>query len=397
MQYADRLKNLGTEMAFSVLQQIQSFPQERQEKVISFAIGEPDFDTPEHIKNAAIDSLKSNRTHYSPSAGIPELRQAIANYYTKERNFPVGLENICVLSSAKLVINFSMLTCTNPGDEVIYPNPGYPVYESQAKVFGCKPIPAPLVEEEEFGFDIDRLRSLVTDKTRMIIINNPNNPCGNVLGPHQLEALREIALQHDLWIVSDEIYSNLVYDNLRYRSIAELPDMAERTIVLDGFSKYYAMTGWRLGFAIANPEVIRNFSNWATNTISCAPTFVQDAGVVAMNSDKAPSNAMVQQFERRRNLICKLINDIDGVSCLIPKGAFYVFANVTEACKKKNLRDSTHFQERLLDEQDVAILSRDYFGTRDLDETQDYVRFSYCVSQDHIEEGLARIKKFVEG
>ncbi len=397
MQYANRLKDLGTEMAFSVLQQIQSFPPERRENVISFAIGEPDFDTPEHIKNAAIDSLRSNRTHYTPSSGIPELREAIANYYTEERNFPVGPENVCILPSAKLVINFSILTCTNPGDEIIYPNPGYPVYESQARVFGCNPIPAPLVEEEEFGFDIDRLRDLVTDKTRMIIINNPNNPTGSVLAPHQLEALREIALANDLWIVSDEIYSNLVYDNLRYRSIAELPDMAERTIVLDGFSKYYAMTGWRLGFAIANPEVIRNFSNWATNTISCAPTFIQDAATVAMNSDKAPSNAMVQQFERRRNLICELINDIEGITCLIPKGAFYVFVNVTEACRKKNLRDASHFQERLLDEQNVAILSRNFFGSRDPDENQEYIRFSYCVSQDQIEEGLERIKKFVEG
>jgi aspartate aminotransferase len=231
----------------------------------------------------------------------------------------------------------------------------------------------------------------------MIIINNPNNPCGSVLAPHQLEALREIALEHDLWIISDEIYSNLVYDNLRYRSIAELPDMSERTIVLDGFSKYYAMTGWRLGFAISNPEVIRDFSNWATNTVSCSPTFIQDAGVVAMNSDKAPSNAMVQQFERRRNLICELINDIEGVSCLVPKGAFYVFANVTEACRKKNLRDSSDFQHKLLDEQDVAVLSRDYFGTRDLNENQEYIRFSYCINQDSIEEGIARVKKFVEG
>jgi aspartate aminotransferase len=397
MQYAERLKNLGTEQAFSVLNQISNFPKERRENIISFAIGEPDFDTPEHIKNAAIDSLRANRTHYTPSSGIPELRQAIANYYTKERNFPVTPENVCVLSSAKLVINFSILTCTNPGDEIIYPNPGYPVYESQARVNGCKPIPAPLIEEEEFGFDIDRLRNLVTDKTRMIIINNPNNPCGSVLASHQLEALREIALEHDLWIVSDEIYSNLIYDGMRFHSIAELPDMAERTIILDGFSKYYAMTGWRLGFAISNPEIIQNFSNWATNTISCSPTFVQDAGVVAMNSDKSPSNAMVQQFERRRNLICELINDIEGMRCLIPKGAFYVFANVTEACRKKNFRDSTQFQERLLDEQDVALLSRDYFGSRDPDETQEYIRFSYCVSQDHIEEGLARIKKFVEG
>ncbi|MBN2156957.1 MAG: pyridoxal phosphate-dependent aminotransferase [Candidatus Lokiarchaeota archaeon] len=396
MQYSDRLHNLGTEMAFSVLQQIQSFPQERQENIISFAIGEPDFDTPEHIKNAAIESLKSNRTHYTPSAGIPELRQAIADYYTKERNFPVAMENVCVLSSAKLVVNFSILTCTNPGDEVIYPNPGYPVYESQARVFGCKPIPAPLIEEEEFGFDIDRLRSLITGKTRMIIINNPNNPCGSVLSSHQLEALREIALEHDLWIISDEIYSNLVYDGMRFRSIAELPDMANRTIILDGFSKYYAMTGWRLGFAIANQDVVKNFANWATNTISCSATFIQDAGVVAITSDKAPSNAMVQQFERRRNLMCELINDIEGISCIIPKGAFYVFANVTEACKKKNFRDATQFQQRLLDEQDVAVLSRDYFGTRDPDETQEYIRFSYCVSRDDIEKGIARIKKFIE-
>ena len=397
MKYAERMDRLGTETAFRVLAQIQDFPEERRNNVISFAIGEPDFDTPDHIKQAGIEAIENDRTHYTPSAGTPELRQAIADTVGKQKNINIGPENVCVLPSAKFIINLSIATCTDPGDEVIYPNPGYPIYESQINVHGCKAIPAPLVEEEDFGFDIDRLRSLVNDKTTMIILNNPNNPCGSVLSNTQLEALRELALQHDLWILADEIYSNLVYDNLNFHSIAELPDMQSRTIILDGFSKFFAMTGWRLGYAISNPTIIDYFARWATNTVSCTATFVQDAGVAAMTEPMDPSWAMVRQFERRRDLICELINDIEGMHVNPPKGAFYVFANVTEACKKKGFKDSLEFQNRLLDEEDVALLARDFFGHKSPDETQEYIRFSYCVSEEDIKEGLARIKKFVEG
>ncbi|MHA1338800.1 MAG: pyridoxal phosphate-dependent aminotransferase [Promethearchaeota archaeon] len=397
MKFADRMNLLGTETAFSVLAEIQNFPPERKANVISFAIGEPDFNTPEHIKNAAIESIKNNRTHYTPSAGIPELRKAIADYVKVQKNIEVGVENICVLPSAKFVINLAILSCTDPGDEVIYPNPGYPIYESQIRVFGCKPISAPLVEEEDFNYDVDKLRNLINDKTKMIILNNPNNPCGSVLTEKQLEAIREIALEHDLWILSDEIYCNLVYDGLKFRSIAELPDMQERTIILDGFSKFFAMTGWRLGYVIANPRVIEYFARWVTNTVSCTATFVQDAGVAAMTQPMDPSWAMVRQFEERRNLICDLINDIDGMHVKRPKGAFYVFANITEACKKLGFKDSLEFQNKLLEAKDVAVLSRIFFGRRDPDETEEYIRFSYCVSKEDIIKGMKRIKEFVEG
>ncbi|MHA1897683.1 MAG: pyridoxal phosphate-dependent aminotransferase [Promethearchaeota archaeon] len=396
MKYADRMDRLGTETAFAVLAQVASFPQERREHIISFGIGEPDFNTPEHIKSAAIQSIQNNRTHYTPSAGIPELREAIAQYVSKQKNLNVTAENVCVLPGAKLTINYAIATCTDPGDEVIYPNPGYPIYESQINVFGCKAVPAPLIEEEDFGYDIDALRNAITDKTKMIIINNPNNPCGSVLSNSQLEAIREIALEHDLWILSDEIYANLVYDGMTYHSIAELPDMFDRTIILDGFSKFFAMTGWRLGYAIGNPQIIDYFARWATNTISCSATFVQDAGLAAMTQPMDASIAMVHEFERRRDLICDLLNDIDGISVRKPKGAFYVFANVTEACKKLNLKDSLEFQNRLLEKEDVVVLARDYFGHKSPDETQEYVRLSYCVSEDDIREGIARIKKFVE-
>lgn len=397
MKYADRMKLLGTETAFAVLSQISNFPPERRARVISFALGEPDFDTPDHIKQAAIDSINRNRTHYTPSAGIPELRKAIADYVRQQKNINIGPEHVCVLPSAKLIINFAIATCTDPGDEVIYPNPGYPIYESQIKVMGCKPIAAPLIEEEDWGFDIDRLRHKITPKTKMIVLNNPNNPCGSILNAKQLESLREIALEHDLWILSDEIYCNLIYDNQKFHSIAELPDMQQRTIILDGFSKFFAMTGWRLGYSVANPKVTEYFANWATNTVSCTATFIQDAGLAAMTSPMDKSWEMVRQFEDRRNLICKLINEIDGMHVKPPKGAFYVFANITEACKKKGLRDSLEFQQKLLDEQDVAVLSRNFFGYKDLDEKQEYIRFSYCVSKENIIKGMERIKKFVMG
>jgi aspartate/methionine/tyrosine aminotransferase len=363
--------------------------------VISFAIGEPDFDTPQHIKQAGINAIDGNFTHYSPSAGIPELRESIANFASESKNIRATAENVVVLPSAKFVVDLTILSCTNPGDEIIYPNPGYPIYESLINIHGCQPIAAQLWESKDWNYDINELRNLISEKTRLIIINSPQNPTGSVLNKQNLEALSEIALENDIWILSDEIYSNIVFDNLEYTSIAAHPDIQQRTIILDGFSKFFSMTGWRLGYAIVNEELAEYFTRWATNTISCTATFTQKAGIVAMEEDKSPSISMVNEFERRRNLIHNRLNKINGISALKPKGAFYIFANVSEACKNLGLKDSLEFQEYLLEKADVAVLSRKYFGHKPPEEKDDYIRFSYCVSYDNIVDGMDRIEELL--
>lgn len=395
MKYAERMNRLGTETAFEVLRRIQALPAERQENLISFAIGEPDFDTPEHIKQAAIKALQENYTHYTPSAGIPELRTAVAKFVSETKHINVTPDNIVILPSAKYVIDLAILSCTNSGDEVIYPNPGYPIYESLINAHGCKGCPAQLWESEDWNYNIDELRECITDRTRMIIINSPQNPTGSVLNQKNLEALAEIALENDIWILSDEIYSNIIYDNHKYDSIAAHPDMLDRTIILDGYSKFFAMTGWRLGYAVVNEQLAQYMAQWATNTISCTASFTQMAGVAAMKEDKSPSIAMVKEFERRRDLIHRRLNEINGISAVKPKGAFYIFANVTEACKKLGLKGSIEFQEYLLEKADVVVLSRNYFGHRSPEERDHYVRFSYCVSYDNIVEGMDRIERLL--
>lgn len=396
MQYANRLERLGTETAFEVLQKIQNFQEERRKNVISFAIGEPDFDTPEHIKQAGINAINNNYTHYSPTAGIPELREAIAKYDSERKDLRISPKNVVVLPSAKLVVDLAILSCTNPGDEVIYPNPGYPIYESIINVHGCIPVTAELLESKNWNYDIEDFRSKISEKTKLIIINSPQNPTGSMLNQENLQILAEIALENDIWILSDEIYSNIVFDNLDFVSIASHPDMQQRTIILDGFSKFFAMTGWRLGYAIVNEELTDYFTRWATNTLSCTATFTQKAGVIAMEEDKSPSFEMVKEFERRRDIIYKRLNEIEGISALKPKGAFYIFANVSEACQNLGLKDSLEFQEYLLDKVDVAVLSRRYFGHKPPDEKEDYVRFSYCVSREDIVEGMDRIEELLD-
>jgi len=395
MHYANRLERLGTETAFKVLEKIQNFPEQRRKNIISFAIGEPDFNTPEHIKQAGIKAINENYTHYSPSAGIPELKEAIAEFASKTKRIRVSPQNVIILPSAKIIVDLAILSCTNPGDEVIYPNPGYPIYESIINVHGCKPIPAQIWESKDWNYDIDDLKKQISKKTRMIIINSPQNPTGSILNKKNLEAISEIALENDIWILSDEIYFNIVFDNLECTSIASHPDMQQRTIILDGFSKYFAMTGWRLGYAIVNEDLAHYFGRWATNTISCTSTFIQRAGLAGMRQDKSPSEVMVDEFERRRDLIYKRLNEINGISTIKPKGAFYIFANVTEACKNLGLKDSLEFQEYLLEKANVATLSRVFFGHKSPDEEDDYIRFSFCVSYDDIVEGMDRIEKLL--
>ncbi|MHA1931780.1 MAG: pyridoxal phosphate-dependent aminotransferase, partial [Promethearchaeota archaeon] len=274
----------------------------------------------------------------------------------------------------------------------IYPNPGYPIYESLIKVHGCKAIPAQLVESEEWNYNIEELLNKISDRTKLIIINSPQNPTGSILNQKNLEVLAKIAVENDLWVLSDEIYSNIVYDNIKYKSIATLPDMSERTIILDGFSKFFSMTGWRLGYAIVNEELANYFAKWLTNTISCTATFTQMAGNTAISEDKGPSIAMVQEFQKRRDLIHNRLNKIDGISTVLPKGAFYIFANITGACEKLNLKNSLELQDYFLEKLDVAVLSRTYFGNRISDEKEEYIRFSYCISRENIIKGMDRIE-----
>ncbi|MHA2039440.1 MAG: pyridoxal phosphate-dependent aminotransferase [Promethearchaeota archaeon] len=395
MKYAERLNRLGTETAFEVLSRIQSFPDSRKKNIISFSIGEPDFDTPEHIKKAGIEAIKENYTHYSVSAGIPELRNGIAEFINENRGMNITSKNVIVLPGAKFLVDLALLSCTNPGDEVIYPNPGYPIYESLIKVHGCNAIPAQLLENEEWNYNIEELYKKITNKTKMIIINSPHNPTGSILNHKNLETLAEIALENDLWILSDEIYSNIVYDNIKYKSIATFPEMLERTIILDGFSKFFSMTGWRLGYAIVNEQLAKQLTKWITNTVSCTATFSQIAGVKAITGTKSPSLSMVQEFEKRRDIIHNRLNKIKGISAVLPKGAFYIFANVTDACEKLNLKNSLELQEYLLENLDVAALSRTYFGNKDPKEKEEYLRFSYCISRENIIKGMDRIENIL--
>ncbi|MHA1845307.1 MAG: pyridoxal phosphate-dependent aminotransferase [Promethearchaeota archaeon] len=395
MEYAERMNRLGTETAFQVLKQISELPPERRKNIISYAIGEPDFNTPEHIKQAGIKAIQENYTHYTPSAGIPELREAIAEFVSDEKQVDITSKNVVILPSAKFIVDLAILSCTNPGDEVIYPNPGYPIYESLIRVHGCKPVAALLQEEEDWNYKVDDLNESITEKTKMIIINTPENPTGSVLNQRNLEAIAQIALENDIWILADEIYSKIIYDNEEFVSIAAHPDMLERTIILDGFSKFFAMTGWRMGYAVVNEQLAEYFERWLTNTVSCTASFTQQAGIVAMREDKSPSIAIVKEFEKRRDLIYERLNKIDGISAVKPKGAFYIFANVSGACEKLNLKDSLEFQQYLLDKSDVAVLSRIFFGNKDPSETEEYVRFSYCVSRNDINIGMDRIEKLL--
>jgi aspartate/methionine/tyrosine aminotransferase len=395
MRLAQRVDRLGTETAFEVLATVKQLEAEGK-SIISFAIGEPDFETPENIKEAGCRAIQNNETHYGPSAGIMPMRETIAKYIAETRGIRVTPENVVVTPGAKPIIFHSILACVDPGDEVIYPNPGFPIYESMIRFVGAKPVPLPLVEEKNFSFDVDHLRSLVTERTKMIIINSPQNPTGGVLSKSDLEAVAELAIANDLWVFSDEIYSRIVFDSDFY-SITAIPGMQERTIILDGFSKTYAMTGWRLGYGVMNPKLAQALARLETNAESCTATFTQWAGIEALTGPQDAAEAMALEFRQRRDLIVEGLNQIEGITCLNPGGAFYVYPNVTGACKKLGLADSRALQKYLLHEAGVAVLARSCFGQRNVGEDQEYVRFSYATSREQIKEGLARIKKAIEG
>jgi len=394
VKLAKRISRLGSENAFVVLAEVTKL-REQGRDILNFGVGEPDFDTPLNIKNAGINAIIKNLTHYSPPAGVPDFRRSVAKYINSTRNINIDMDNVIVGPGTKPIIFYSISSLVDHGDEVIYPNPGYPIYESLINYVGGKAVPLPLLEEKEFSFDINDLNKAITDKTRMIILNSPQNPTGGVLGSKDLEAIAEIAIKKDIWVLSDEIYSRIIYGT-EFKSIISLDGMQERTILIDGFSKIYAMTGWRLGYGIVPKELINTMISLNTNIATCTATFTQYAGIEGYEGSQDIADNMIEEFKYRRDLIVNGLNSIKGFHCLSPKGAFYVFPNVTEACKNLGLKDSKELQQRILHEGNVALLPRTSFGARNLDEKEEYIRLSYATSRENIIEGLKRIKRVVE-
>ncbi len=394
MQIAQRIRRLGTETAFEVLAEVNKLKAAGKD-IISFALGEPDFDTPQNIKDAGVKAIDDGYTHYGPSAGILPLRESIAHYISESRGIKVAPEEVVVTPGAKPIVFDSILSCINEGDEVIYPNPGYPIYESVINFIGGKPVPLPLLEEKNFSFNPEELEMRITPRTKMIIINSPQNPTGGILNQNDLKIIAEIAIEADLWVLSDEVYSKIVYEG-EFRSIISISGMKERTILVDGFSKTYAMTGWRLGFGIMKKELALHVARIETNVDSCTATFTQYAGVEALDGPQDESLAMVGEFKERRDLIHQGLNNIKGIKCLKPKGAFYIYPNVTEACRNLGFRDSKELQQYLLHQAKVAVLARSCFGKRNEGEKEEYIRLSYVTSRENIIEGVKRIKEAIE-
>ncbi len=394
MQIAQRTRRLGTETAFEVLAEVNRLKAGGKD-IISFALGEPDFDTPQNIKDAVKKAINDGYTHYSPSAGILPLRESIVRYISRTRGIEVKPEEVVVTPGAKPIVFDSILSCINEGDEVIYPNPGYPIYESVINFIGGKPVPLPLLEEKNFSFNPEDLQRRITPRTKMIILNSPENPTGGILNQNDLEIIAEIAIEADLWVLSDEVYSRIVYEG-EFRSIISIPEMKERTILVDGFSKTYAMTGWRLGFGIMKKELALHVARIETNVDSCTATFTQYAGVEALEGSQKESRAMIAEFQKRRNLIHQELNKIRGIKCLMPRGAFYIYPNVTEACRNLGFHDSKELQQYLLHRANVAVLARSCFGKRNEGEEEEYIRLSYVTSRENIIEGVKRIKKAIE-
>ena len=385
VKLAERMSRLGTETAFEVLAKAKSL-EARGKEVIHLEIGEPDFDTPRNIIDAAILALNSGKTHYGPAAGVPELRQVLADDMGKRRNIKINPDQIAVTPGAKPIMFFAILAIVNEGDEVMYPNPGFPIYESVIDFVGAKSVPYPLREEREFSFNIDEFMSLITDKTRIIILNTPQNPTGGILTEHDLKVVADVAQQKDIYILSDEVYLNIIYEGAHH-SIASIPGMQERTIILDGFSKTYAMTGWRLGYGAMPKDLAEKITQLQINCNSCTTTFSQYAGIEAINGPQDEVNKMVAEFKKRRDVIVDGLNAIDGISCLRPRGAFYVFPNI----KHLNI-DGKKFADYLLEEFGVAALSGTAFGRYG----QGYLRLSYANSVENIEKALNKIEQAVK-
>jgi aspartate/methionine/tyrosine aminotransferase len=392
MSVSNRTKCLGTENAFVVLKEVNMLL-EKGADIVNFCIGQPDFDTPEHIKQAAIDAINEGKTGYTESAGVPPLREAIAEYFSTTREIPVTPESVVVANGAKPFIGYAILCVTDfgVGHEVLYPNPGFPIYESQIDAHGAVPVPYMLRERNEYRLDIEELVRKVNDRTRLLILNSPHNPTGGVLRKEDVEAIVEVIKRYpDLWILTDEIYSRMVHDG-EFASIASVPEAQERTILMDSMSKTYAMTGWRIGFA-TNEHLAAPLARWVTNTESCAGHPNQYAAIAALTGPQEPVERMMMSFTKRRDLIVNGLNSVEGIHCMAPGGAFYVWPNVTEACRRVNVKDSESFRKYLLHDAGVAVLSDIHFGQK-IEGEGEHIRFSYATSEANIREGIRRIRE----
>lgn len=383
MKLASSMTRIGVETAFEVLVRARGLEAQGR-RIIHLEIGEPDFATPSHIVDAAKQALDEGWTHYGPTQGQPELRTAIASYISRTRGIDVGPERVCVVPGGKPIIFFPMMALIDPGDEVIYPNPSFPIYESMINYLGGVPVPMPLVESRGFSFNLDLFREKLSDRTKMVILNSPANPTGGVIPKEDIAAIAEMLRDRDVVVLSDEIYSRMSYGR-DVVSISTFPGMLDKTIILDGFSKTYAMTGWRMGYGVMPPMLVDAVNKLMVNSNSCTASFTQRAGIAALNGPQEPAEEMIAEFRRRRDVFVAELNTIPGFRCPMPEGAFYAFPNIEgTGWKSKPLADA------LLQEAGVACLSGTAFGAFG----EGYIRFSYANSMDNLREAADKIRHF---
>jgi len=381
---ANRMNRLGTETAFEVLAKAKKLESEGK-NIIHLQIGEPDFNTPSNITEAGKKALDDGYTGYNPSAGYDELKEQIKIYSNNIRSYDFDKDQVIITSGAKPIMFYTMLALINPGDEVLYPNPGFPIYESMINFVGGKAVPLKLEEKLGYSFDINKVESLINENTKLIILNSPNNPCGSVIDAKSMSKLANILENKNITILSDEIYSQFLYEG-SHSSISNHKNLSSKTIILDGFSKSYSMTGWRIGYGIFPKELVDPITKLVTNSNSCTASFTQIAAIEALKGSQESVNKMVNEFKSRRDLIVDGLNNIKNISCPKPSGAFYVFPNIT-----KTGLSSESFANRLLEENGVATLSGESFG----EEGKGYIRISFANSKDNISEALNRIEDFV--
>ena len=381
---ANRMNRLGTETAFEVLAKAKKLEAEGKD-IIHLQIGEPDFNTPSNITEAGKKAIDDGYTGYNPSAGYDELKEQIKIYSKNIRSYEFDKDQVVITSGGKPIMFYTMLALINPGDEVLYPNPGFPIYESMINFVGGKAVPLKLEEKLGYNFDIDKVESLINENTKLIILNSPNNPCGSAIDAKSMSKLANILENKNITILSDEIYSQFLYEG-SHSSISNHKNLSSKTIILDGFSKSYSMTGWRIGYGIFPKELVDPITKLVTNSNSCTASFTQIAAIEALKGSQESVNKMVTEFKTRRDLIVDGLNNIKNINCPNPSGAFYVFPNIT-----KTGLSSESFANRLLEENGVATLSGESFG----EEGKGYIRISFANSKDNISEALNRIEDFV--
>jgi len=385
LRLAKRMARLGTESAFEVLGRARALEAQGRD-IVHLEIGEPDFDSPANVVATGIDALRQGWTHYTPSAGLPELREAIAEEVSRTRKVKCSADEVVVVPGGKPTIYFTFMALVEEGDEVIYPNPGFPIYESMISFLGARPVPLPLREEKDFRLDPNELADLITDRTRLIVLNSPHNPTGSVMEPEDVREIATAIGDRDIMVLSDEIYSRLTFEG-EHVSLMSMEGMKDRTIMLDGFSKTYAMTGWRLGYGVMRPDLAKYFGRLMTNVNSCTASFTQIAGIEALRGDQTSVENMRSEFHRRRDRVVAGINQIPGFHCRVPRGAFYVFPSIREiGWTSKKMADA------LLEEAGVACLAGTAFG----EFGEGYLRLSIANSMENLEKALDRVEKWVK-